>query len=170
MKCQKCDRQATFHVTELTGNKPQESHLCEEHVQHYFKEASEGLEAAPEGSSQLAQNLVQQMSLSQTSEELQLVDQKTCTICGLTFFDFRTRGRLGCPNDYVCFEEQLDALVLSVHGESQHTGKSPKRTGTADDPRTLLIRLRRELDEAVAREDYEQASELRDKIKTINDK
>ena len=32
MKCQKCERPATFHITELTGGKPQELHLCEEHA------------------------------------------------------------------------------------------------------------------------------------------
>ncbi|MCL2305363.1 MAG: UvrB/UvrC motif-containing protein [Planctomycetaceae bacterium] len=170
MKCQKCDRPATFHITELTGNKPQELHLCEEHARHYLSESSEGLEAASGLSASMAQNMVQQMSLSQASEELKEIDQKTCTICGITFFDFRSRGRLGCPNDYTCFGEQLDPLILGIHGESQHVGKRPKRSGKADDPRTHLIRLRRELDEAVAREDYEKASELRDQIKTLNEK
>ena len=32
MKCQRCDKSATFHITELTGGKPQELHLCEEHA------------------------------------------------------------------------------------------------------------------------------------------
>ena len=167
MKCQQCDRQATHHITELTGNKPQETHLCAEHAQSYFNESSESLPAAPEAASSLAQNMVQQMSLSQASEELKAIDQMTCAICGITFFDFRSRGRFGCPNDYTCFEEYLGPFILGIHGESQHTGKSPKRAGKSDDNRTLLIRLRRELDEAVAKEDYEQASELRDKIKTV---
>ena len=167
MKCQKCDRPATFHITELTGKKPQELHLCEEHARHYLSESSEGMEAATGLSASMAQNMVQQMSLSQASDELKEIDQKTCAICGITFFDFRSRGRLGCPNDYISFEEQLDPLILGIHGESKHVGKSPKRGGKADDDRTLLIRLRRELDEAVAKEDYEQASKLRDQIKAL---
>jgi len=170
MRCQKCDRPATFHITELTGNKPQELHLCEEHARHYLSESSEGAEMASGLSESIAKNMVQQMSLSQASEELKGIDQKTCTICGLTFFDFRSRGRLGCPNDYACFEEQIDPLILGIHGESRHTGKSPKRGGKTDDPRTLLIRLRRELDEAVSQENYEQASKLRDQIKALNEK
>jgi len=169
MKCQKCDRPATFHITELTGGKPQELHLCEEHARHYLNESSEGLEAGSGVPSSLVQNMAQQMSLSQASEELKEIDQKTCAICGITFFDFRSRGRLGCPHDYACFEEQLDPLILGIHGESRHVGKSPKRAGQTDDNRTLLIRLRRELDEAVARENYEQASKLRDQIKEINE-
>ena len=38
MKCQKCDKSATFHITELTGGKPQELHLCEEHAREYLTE------------------------------------------------------------------------------------------------------------------------------------
>ncbi len=169
MKCQKCDRPATFHITELTGSKPQELHLCEEHARQYLSESSEGAGAASGLSASLVQNMSQQLSLSQASEELKGIDQKTCPICGITFFDFRSRGRLGCPNDYNCFEEQLDPLILSIHGESQHHGKTPKRVGKSDDQRTLLIRLRRELDESIAKEDYEHASELRDKIKAISE-
>ena len=29
MKCQQCEKPATFHITELTGGQPQELHLCE---------------------------------------------------------------------------------------------------------------------------------------------
>ena len=30
MKCQKCDKPATFHITDLIDGKPNELHLCEE--------------------------------------------------------------------------------------------------------------------------------------------
>ena len=32
MKCQQCEKPATFHITELTGGEPQELHLCEDHA------------------------------------------------------------------------------------------------------------------------------------------
>ena len=32
MKCQHCERPATFHITELTDEVPDELHLCEEHA------------------------------------------------------------------------------------------------------------------------------------------
>ena len=40
MKCQQCDKQATFHITELTGGKPQELHLCEDHARQYLTSSS----------------------------------------------------------------------------------------------------------------------------------
>ena len=167
MKCQKCERPATFHITELTGSKPMELHLCEEHARKYLSESENGEPGAGLAAS-LTQNMAQQLSLNQASEELKNIDQITCPICGITFFDFRSKGRLGCPNDYQCFEEQLDPLILSIHGETHHIGKIPARVGKTDDNRNLLIRLRREMEEAIAKEEYEKASELRDQIKKIN--
>jgi protein-arginine kinase activator protein McsA len=49
-------------------------------------------------------------------------------------------------------------------------GKRPKQNAAADtDQLTQLVRLRREMKEAIAAEDYEQASKLRDEIKQIKD-
>lgn len=163
MKCQKCDRPATFHITELAGGKPQELHLCEEHAREYLTDSDSETPAAPG----LAGALAQQLAVGQTAEELARLDQQACPICGITFFEFRNQGRLGCPHDYVCFQKELDPLIMNIHGETTHVGKRPKRSAGSTDRQTELIRLRRELKEAVAGEKYERASELRDEIKQI---
>ena len=36
MKCQKCDRAATFHITDLIDGEPNELHLCEECAQAFL--------------------------------------------------------------------------------------------------------------------------------------
>ena len=77
-------------------------------------------------------------------------------------------AQLGCPHDYVCFEEQLEPLVANIHGQTTHKGKRPRTAGSRNaDTQTQLIRLRRELREAVQTEDYERASVLRDEIRCI---
>jgi len=167
MKCQKCEKAATFHITELTGSKPHERHLCEDHARTYLSESSAQKDLAGAVASTLAQGLTKQMSLNKVAEELKELDMQTCPVCGISFYDFRSRGRLGCPNDYTCFGKQLDALILNIHGNTEHLGKVPKRTGKAPDQRTQLIKLRRDLNEAVTEEDYERAGVLRDKIKEI---
>lgn len=162
MKCQKCDKTATFHITELTGGKPQELHLCEDHAREYLTQSDS------EGSGQtLGGGMMQQMPVGQTAEELARLDQKACPICGITFYEFRNQGRLGCPHDYVCFEKELDPLILNIHGETAHAGKRPKRIRGNTDRQTELIRLRREMKEAIQNEQYEKASELRDEIRQI---
>jgi protein arginine kinase activator len=167
MKCQKCDKPATFHITELTGGKPQELHLCEEHAREYL--TSSGSEPSSGGSmaAVLAQQMAQQMAVGQTAAELAELDQQSCPVCGITFYEFRSQGRLGCSHDYVSFQAQLEPLILNIHGETRHTGKSPKRCPGGAAERTKLIRLRREMKEAVEEEDYERASEIRDRIRRI---
>ena len=163
MKCQKCDKTATFHITELTGKKPHELHLCEEHARQYLTQS----ETEPTSPANQLGELAKQLQVGQTAEELARLDQKACPICGITFYEFRNQGRLGCPHDYVFFEKELEPLVVNIHGEMRHTGKRPNKHGGGTDRRTDLIRLRRELKQAVAQEKYETASQLRDEIRRI---
>ncbi len=163
MKCQKCERPATFHITELAAGKPQELHLCEECAREYLTQSD-----APETpSSGLAGALAQQLAVGQTAQELARLDQQACPVCGITFFEFRNKGRLGCPHDYIGFQKELEPLLLNIHGEIQHTGKHPRRSNEDTDRYTQLIRLRREMKDAITAEEYERASRLRDEIKQI---
>ena len=167
MRCQKCDKPATFHITELTGGKPEELHLCEDHARDYLTQSADEPTSATGMAAALAQHMAEQMAVGHTAEELKRLDEQTCPVCGISFYQFRSQGRLGCPHDYVCFEKQLDPLILNIHGETEHVGKAPKRSPGGSQTRTQLIRLRREMKEAVAAEEYERASELRDRIRRV---
>jgi len=85
----------------------------------------------------------------------------------VTFYEFRHAGRLGCPHDYICFHEELEPLIMNIHGATEHVGKRPKQGVHGADYQTRLIQLRREMKEAVEQEDYEQASRLRDEIRRL---
>jgi protein arginine kinase activator len=167
MKCQKCDKKATFHVSELTGLEPKELHLCEEHAREYLDTLPVQGKIVGNLASTLAKGLPKQMSLNKAVEELHELDQQTCPICGISFFEFRNRGYLGCPHDYDFFNKQIDAFILNVHGANEHTGKLPARKSDNAQERMLLIKFRRDLEDAIQYEDYERASKLRDKIKEI---
>lgn len=164
MKCQRCDRDATFHITELTGGKPQELHLCQEHAQEYL---APGSEAPESGSQTLASALAQQLVVGQTAEQLAKLDKQSCPVCGITFFEFRNQGRLGCAHDYVCFGKELEPLIVNIHGETSHVGKRPAREPADTSGLTDLIRMKRDMKAAVTAEKYELASEIRDKIRSI---
>jgi protein arginine kinase activator len=164
MKCQKCDRQATFHITDLIDGEPNELHLCEECAQSFLTPSQED---ASEMMPAMAGLLAQHLAVGETADELARLDQRACPVCGITFLQFRKQGRLGCPHDYVFFEKELEPLLVSIHDNTQHMGKAPKRSPRGADQQTQLIRLRREMKEAVAGEEYERASELRDQIRTV---
>ena len=167
MKCQECDKTATFHITELTGGKPQELHLCEEHARDYLSPPEE---ETLSGSSAVASVLAQQLAVGETTEELARLDQQFCPVCGITFLEFRKHGRLGCPHDYLAFEKEIEPLLINIHGEKiQHEGKQPQRCPDGGKDQVQLIRLRREMKEAIEAEDYERASELRDEIREVEE-
>lgn len=163
MKCQYCNKQASFHITELTGGEPRELHLCEEHARQYLNESA----GEPTPVAGMAAALAQQIAIGQTAEELAQLDQQECPMCGITYFEFRSQGRLGCPHDYVYFKKQLEPLIENIHGELKHVGKRPSHPAEGSEHRTRLIRLRRELKEAVDEERYERAGQLRDEIERI---
>ena len=164
MKCQQCEKPATFHITELTGGQPQEVHLCENCAKKYLTQGEPGV--APVAST-LANVLAKQLQLGKAAEELSKLDKRACPTCGITFYEFRNQGRLGCPHDYVFFEKELTPLIANIHGETQHVGKRPRGHEGGTDEQSELIRLRREMDDAKHKEHYERAAELRDKIRDL---
>src|SRR6476660_7047767 len=166
MKCQQCEKPATFHITELTGGQAQELHLCEICAKTYLKQGEPG--TAPVAPT-LANVLAKQLQLGKAAEELAKLDQRACPVCGITFYEFRNQGRLGCPHDYVFFEKELTPLIANIHGETQHVGKKPKRGAGGTQQRNELIRMRWEIKEAIEKENYERAKELRDEIKKVEE-
>ncbi|MDA1161250.1 MAG: UvrB/UvrC motif-containing protein [Planctomycetota bacterium] len=99
--------------------------------------------------------------------EVSGMDDRVCPNCGITFREFRSQGRLGCPHDYVAFETDLIPLIENIHGETQHCGKLPRRAPDSSRRQHQLIRLRSELKLAVEEEDYETAARLRDEIQEV---
>jgi protein arginine kinase activator len=167
MKCQQCEKPATFHITELTGGQPQELHLCEGCAKQYLTTSDGG---APAVAPTLANVLAKQLKLGQAAEELAKLDKRACPVCGITFFEFRNQGRLGCPHDYVAFEKELTPLIANIHGETKHAGKRPAGHAVGTDEHTEMIRLRREMDDAKQKEDYERAAQVRDQIRELEKK
>ena len=90
-----------------------------------------------------------------------------CQNCGLTFSDFRNTGLLGCGECYRHFKTGLDPLLKKVHGSITHTGKVPRRTGGKVRIRKEIQDLRNQLQQAIQKENYEQAADLRDKIRQL---
>ena len=67
------------------------------------------------------------LGVGEIADDLAALDKRCCDMCGITFFEFRNQGRLGCPHDYVQFERELEPLIANIHGATQHTGRRPSR-------------------------------------------
>jgi protein arginine kinase activator len=160
MKCQKCTKAATLHITEIVSEDQfEELHLCEECAHKYLYEPqqkSTGIKTAPSPSP------------AEESDEPAVLNRE-CEICGIKFVDFRNTGRLGCPHDYAEFREELLPLLENIHGETRHCGKSPRRLPQNKQMQSELIQLRKLLLQAVNKEAYEEAARLRDRIRRLEE-
>lgn len=80
-----------------------------------------------------------------------------CPACGFPLETYRKTGRLGCPDCYTVFARELEPQM------------SPADDGSAPDaPADERRELEEQLSAAVAREDYETAAALRDRLRNLN--
>ena len=156
--CQKChEAKATVHITDTVPEK-RERHLCEECAE------KEGVivKQHHQTTSAILQEFIKHKAGSSGA------DDRACPKCGLTFREFRLKGQLGCPNDYEAFRSLLIPLLERAHdGGSHHVGKVPRTADSAIHRQTGLVRLRRELQEAIEQENYEEAARVRDQIQAM---
>ncbi len=157
MKCDKCTKAATLHITEVMGDEHEELHLCQECAEKYLYEPQN--KSGPKAAAHAA--------AEETDESG--VPNRECPVCGIKFVEFRNSGRLGCPHDYQEFREELLPLLENIHGETRHSGKTPRRQPQNQKTQSQLVQLRKELLQAVNREAYEEAAKLRDQIRKLEE-
>lgn len=158
MLCQRCKkRSATVHLTEIVKSEKREKHLCEKCA------ADEGVTVKQHVP---LNELLNSFLMSQAG--IQQMADLVCPDCGMTFVEYRNHGLLGCPGDYDVFEKALGPMIERAHeGATQHVGKTPRRHAAGSDRQRELMRLRRELNVAVQREEYERAAKLRDRLQEL---
>ena len=162
-KCDKCDRPATHHSVEIVKGDKIEKHLCDLHA------SDEGM-AAKSAHTPINELLTNFVKLHSGESQRTSETEMTCEGCGLTFAQFRESSLLGCPQCYEAFETPLSPLLERAHeGGTHHVGKVPHRAGTGEQRQAQLMRMRKQLDEAVADEDYELAARLRDDIRRLDE-
>jgi protein arginine kinase activator len=160
MKCQKCTKAATLHITEvISDDQFEELHLCEECANKYLYEPQQKGHLTKAG----------EVEVGQETDEGSALNQRECPLCGIKFVEFRNSGRLGCPHDYQEFRQELLPLLENIHGETRHCGKMPRRLPQSKQTQSELMQLRNRLKQAVTKEDYEEAARLRDRIRQLEE-
>ncbi|MDX9917666.1 MAG: UvrB/UvrC motif-containing protein [Gudongella sp.] len=150
MLCESCKkREARVHYTGVINGVVEEHHLCEI--------CAAGIQDTMGG----------KFPLHKLFDSLNV--DLVCPTCGLTYEKFKSTGKLGCPECYNAFGDELKGVIKGIHGHTQHRGKMPKRGF----PKLKLIKdideLTNRLEDAVSKEEYEKAAVLRDEIKRIRE-
>lgn len=159
MICGLCNQnEASIHFTEIINNEVMKLRLCEECAKTKGVSLPKGF-----GHFHIANLLAGLSDLTEEMGHPQKGKIPVCPVCGTTFEEVRTSGMLGCASCYEAFSLHLAPLLKRIHPAARHTGKYPKRLSPALDENML----RRELQEAISREEFEKAAKIRDRLRTI---
>ena len=158
MICDLCNKaDASVHLTEIVNNQIMELHLCQECAKKKAGDIQKQLSMAD-----FLGGLVGSADETSKVQAAKIV----CPTCGLTYEDFKKKGRLGCSQCYTAFKQQLLPLLKKIHGAVQHMGKVPTRVEESGNAREHKVKeLRDRLARAIQMEEYEEAARLRDMIK-----
>ncbi|MDP8216907.1 MAG: UvrB/UvrC motif-containing protein [Candidatus Kaelpia imicola] len=161
MVCDICaEKEATVHLTEIINGKVTELHLCEDCARKKGTQMEQHF-----GISDLLSGLADLSSSLEVKEDPGL----KCANCGMSYNDFKKSGRFGCSECYGAFKKYIPSLLKRIHGSTKYVGDIPK-TGEFKVVRDELQQLRKELQSAIEKEEYERAAEVRDEIKKLEKK
>ena len=163
MSCDQCrEREAVVHLTQIVNEQVTTLHLCEKCA------AEKGVESSVAGPIKTPLGgFLAQLSPAGLIEGPDA--GLRCPRCGAGLTDFRDAGRLGCPECWEVFAGPLTDLVRRLHGATRHVGERYRAPGVVEEGEETSAatdRLRAELREAVAAEDFERAARLRDQLRT----
>lgn len=162
MLCQECNqRKATVHLTKIIQGMKNETHLCDECARIKQNQSFDDTFS-------IHNFLAGLLDVNNNVPKQEYISNIICDQCKTTYNQFKKTGRLGCNNCYKEFKEKMSPLVRKIHGNINHTGKVPKRTGGIIRKRRELQRLKLELNESINNQEFERAAELRDKINELN--
>ncbi|MDR1651718.1 MAG: UvrB/UvrC motif-containing protein [Synergistaceae bacterium] len=180
MLCENCGkREVEVLIKQVTDNDVRHMSLCRECAGEL------GFVSSPMPSITISFSIadeppkIRKVRRVQPKRREQAFDSVECSGCGTKFAEFREDGFLGCPNCYEAFRFPLGAYLQKTQGAESHwIGSELFRDIELESDEMILAaeqikkraadeniaKLRLELNEAVSREDYERAAEIRDML------
>ncbi|ACQ55174.1 UvrB/UvrC motif-containing protein [Clostridium botulinum] len=167
MLCDKCNKNnATVHITKVINGHKEEVNLCESCAkQEQGIGITDNLDLMSSFSVQnILANILDYMNKPQ---EKNISYEITCPHCGTTYNEFKAKGLLGCSECYKVFNDSIIPIIKRIHGNVEHTGKIPEKSGQYIIKQRNLQQLRDKLQKCIKEEEYEKAAEIRDEIKLL---
>ena len=170
MLCQNCGKnEATTHIKQVINGDTAERHLCSECAEHLgYGDAFSGFGFDVAG---LFGNFFGDAvhSLGAPRKVVR------CPKCGSSFNDIVREGRVGCAECYKVFYNELKPSLQRIHGQIHHSGKIASTAEPVSEEEAKIDEkeeLKKQMDEAVAAQNFELAAQLRrvDKVAVVADR
>ena len=177
MLCQNCEKnEATTHIKQIINGEMSETYLCSECAK--LLGANDMFSDFNLNFSEFFGNFFGDMLPAHTR-----TSALKCPRCGCTFDDIVKSGKVGCTECYTTFYEKLLPSLQRIHGKIQHAGKISASADLDDeeekaekpveqseekpDNSEKIAALKKAMDEAVSKQDFEEAAKIRDEIKEL---
>lgn len=143
--CEKCgENPANIHIRQIVNNEESELYICTKCAEKMQKKILSFLKM---------NNFITGMMQQVEPED----EEKVCPLCKFDINKIRKLGKVGCANCYDVFASELTPVMKKMNINRSIKGK------TNNEQQEINV-LQTKLNEAVVKEEYEKAAELRDKI------
>ena len=160
MKCDKCNENiANIHLTQIVDGEVIETNICESC-------------AVINPDLGLFINFDFGNIFKVLGEDIKNIDdlkERQCSNCNMTYSQIINSGKIGCPQCYVDFQDELKELFKSMYGRENHIGKIPSKSVERIKEDQLIENLEARLEKAIISEDFESAAIIRDEINRLNE-
>lgn len=154
MLCQNCgEREARICITQIVNSKKTEIHLCQR--------------CAQQGGHADSVFALHKMLAGLVDWTDTYAPSKSCPNCGRTENQLRQDGKFGCEQCYLTWSPWVKKIISRIQGSVVHTGKIPHSAGEQVQIKRELDQLRQGLKAAIDQEHFEEAAEIRDRIRDL---
>lgn len=155
MKCDKCGKESVYHSTLIVNGVSQSTNLCRECAIKEGVFSSEKPSLFDDMFSSFADLL-----------SFETVKDINCPVCKTSLKEFKSTGKLGCPNCYDAFREEISKIIKRIAPYEKHcqdTIKTKAKTVKLTKAEQIA-NLRAEMKQCVAEERYEDAAKIKKQI------
>ena len=162
MKCEFCnEKNATIHLTQVVNGNMKKLNICQDCAE------KNGIDLnSPISITDILMGVGKKWSRNDTDNKRDEYDL-SCNRCQMTRSDFKKQARLGCPECYKSFSAELTSIAQAMHHSKQHVGKIPFREGNQVRLTKKISCLQNKIEQAIKKENYEEAADLRDEISKL---
>lgn len=156
MNCDRCGKPSVYHSTLIVNGASQTTNLCHDCA------IKEGVfDNAP---TSIFDDMFDAFSSFLPFEK---ANDVVCPVCKTSLTEFKTTHKLGCPNCYEAFRQEVKAIIGRTAPNSIHkieaTGTKNKKESKLD----KIANLRAEMAQAVSEERYEDAGKIKKQIQKL---
>lgn len=155
--CEQCHSSpATVHITQISNKVTTVFHLCE------MCARSKGIMVEVRQKELATEAGLENQHQAQLAPLADHAMDRECGHCHTKLSEFKATGRLGCSACYKEFEKDIGPVRAKAHRGKRYAARGAELMSGAD-----LEKLRHELTDAIAREEFELAALLRDTIREL---